>query len=449
MAIHITQNRNKKILIYTAIAVLTLLSIFCFNDKDCRDIVNWARYFIDTLIDGKLTSFAVYCNDMGLPNNYSVFSNIVCALFIAPVYIIDVIIGNLDVIIYCTFLKIIITGINVIIALVLSKICDKLCIIVNKETIFLLWFSFNLVQMKSIGNGQIDCIGILLMLIALYLFLEERYIAFSIVGGLSICFKAFPIILIACLLSYLFANKGIKAIRYALIVCAIPLLQKLIERFIFIDYDICEKVGFEYSNSNFINRLFAGNINIVISLPIALGVLLVIMIYVLRRNNLIELMDVLAITSIIFAVFFLLVWSHCQWYLYMLPLLLIIGLYAGLSSEFLLISIGFNVSQMIFNSVSTLYMRYSLFGLMVESEGEFDYNIMFSNISHIGEIAASIFFGCMIAMILYYVIKRMVNRRNVMPLREQNHLANSFLLWVLYVTTFVSESWFLIMYITG
>ena len=86
---------------------------------------------------------------------------------------------------------------------------------------------------------------------------------------------------------------------------------------------------------------------------------------------------------------------------------------------------------------------------MVESEGEFDYNIMFSNISHIGEIAASIFFGCMIAMILYYVIKRMVNRRNVMPLREQNHLANSFLLWVLYVTTFVSESWFLIMYITG
>ena len=140
MAIHITQNRNKKILIYTAIAVLTLLSIFCFNDKDCRDIVNWARYFIDTLIDGKLTSFAVYCNDMGLPNNYSVFSNIVCALFIAPVYIIDVIIGNLDVIIYCTFLKIIITGINVIIALMLSKICDKLCIIVNKETIFLLWF---------------------------------------------------------------------------------------------------------------------------------------------------------------------------------------------------------------------------------------------------------------------------------------------------------------------
>ena len=185
-------------------------------------------------------------------------------------------------------------------------------------------------------------------------------------------------------------------------------------------------------SSNFINRIFAGNVNIVISLPIALAVLLVIVIYVLRRNNLIEIIDVLAITSIIFAVFFLLVWSHCQWYLYMLPLLLIIGLYAGLSTEFLLISIGFNVTQMIFNSV----------------KGEFDYNIMFSNIGHIGEIAASIFFGCMLAMILYYVIKRVANIRNVKPLREQNHLTNGILLWVLYATTFISESLFLIMYIT-
>lgn len=448
MAIHITHNKNKKILIYTAIAVLTLLSIFCFNDKDCRDIVNWAKYFLDTLIDGKLTSFAVYCNDMGLPNNYSIFSNILCALLIAPVYIIDVIIGNVDVIVYCTFLKIIIAGINVIIAMMLCKICDKLSIAVDREIVYLLWFSFNLVQMKSIGNGQIDCIGILLMLIALYLFLEERYLAFSIVGGLSICFKAFPVILIVCLLSYLFANKGIKAIGHALLVCVIPLLQELIERFVFIDYDICERVGFEYSNINFINRIFAGNVNIVISLPIALAVLLVIMIYVLRRNNLIKIIDVLAITSIIFAVFFLLVWSHCQWYLYMLPLLLIIGLYAGLSTEFLLISIGFNVSQMIFNSVSTLYMRHSLLGIILKSEGEFDYNIMFSNIGHIGEIAASIFFGCMLAMILYYVIKRVANIRNVKPLREQNHLTNGILLWVLYATTFISESLFLIMYIT-
>ncbi|MCR4610531.1 MAG: hypothetical protein K5644_01400 [Lachnospiraceae bacterium] len=441
-------DRTRKIIIYIAIGLLTALSVFCFNDKDCLDISRWGKCFIDSLLDGEIRSYTIICNDLDLPNNYSAFSNIVCGIWILPVYIIDrLFAGGIQIAIYCTWVKLGVVVLNVLVAKLIHMILSLRGAKINIEYIFLIWFSFNLVQMKSIGNGQIDIIGILLMLLSLYFFFKKDYTKFALIGGAAICFKIFPIILVAVLLAYLPAEKGVKCIRYVILTAILPIVQKTIENVFFIDYNICERVGFEYSHANFMERIFGVQINALITPVIVISIVIVLLVYILRKNNFIDESDLLYLTCIIFFMFFLLVWSHCQWYLYALPLLLIAGLMYGITSEYMIMAIGFNISQMIYNSVTTLYMKRSLLGMFTDCNEEFDYNILFADIDHIGAYMGSAFFAFFLSMIIFSIVKRVQFKKDISPIRAQNIQTNSILMWVLFATTFISETVFLIKYL--
>ena len=431
---------KNKIIIFALVLLISLVSVFFFGGKDGEDIATWAATLLDSISELRLREFALMCNDMGLPTNYSAFSNIICAIWLLPVYLIGIIFHvNVSLFVYCTYLKIGIVIVNFIAVHFLYKSISRYNKDIREETVYLLWFSFNLVQQYSIGNGQIDIIGICLMLIALNCYFEGRYRAFSLIAGACLCFKVFPIILIAMVIAMLVADKGIKAVRYLIYILILPILQLVIEKVVFIDYDIAQYVGFEYSNSNFIDRLFEHDINISVSPIILVSVILFVLVYLLYKYSLINELDVLAVSALTYCLFFIMVRSHCQWYMYLLPLILIIGLYKGVTVEYMLLCLGFNVTEIVYNSVSTDSVDKSLYGYFVDNTGYFDYNVPLSKVAHAPEYVASIFFAFMFLFVIYYFVVRMRTAKNIVAKRVVPANASQVLLYVVYATTLLSE----------
>lgn len=447
MHVDISKRNIRGIIIIILISLLCFLSVFFFNGKDCQDITNWAIHLLDSVGSLRIREFALICNDANLPTNYSAFSNIVCGIWIAPIYIIGACFDiSIPLAVYCTWMKVGVCVLNILAALLLSGIIKRNSNSIKTEYVVLLWFSFNLVQQYSIGNGQIDIIGIVLFLVAFSFFLDNRLTAFSVISGICLCFKAFPILIIGMLFAYIFADKGVKVIKYVVLLCIFPVLQYTIEKVFFIDYDICERVGFEYSNANFIDRLFEGNVNISVSPVIMIFVILCVLVYLLGKGGLIDVFDALAMSALYFFIFFLLVESHCQWYMYLLPLILIIGIRYGMTSEFLLLCFGLNISQIIYNSSTTEFIGKSLYGIFKESTGEFDYNMLFTNVRHMPEYVASVFFAFMGLTVLYYVVTRVRIQKGIELKREQKEKVNAGLIYAIYTVTLLSELILIVMY---
>ena len=118
----------------------------------------------------------------------------------------------------------------------------------------------------------------------------------------------------------------------------------------------------------------------------------------------------------------------------------------GGTDEYLLLCLGYNVSQILYNPFDTSSMKDSLLGLFVSRDLSFSNNMIFS-IEHLSEYAASSFFAFMLLMVLYYPMKRIQDIKNIKPAREQNKWINHIIMCLIYITTLSNEILYLIKYI--
>ena len=141
--------KNRKIIVFTLIIIISAIPIICFNFYDCIDIAQWALNFLNCTVEGNIRNFAIYCYELGQTVNYGAFINIICAAWCIPIYIIDSLTAvNISIVIYCVWLKTGIFIVNFFIANVLFNILDKMEVKVDRSKVFILWFPLALCSLQ-------------------------------------------------------------------------------------------------------------------------------------------------------------------------------------------------------------------------------------------------------------------------------------------------------------
>lgn len=400
---------NEKLIVSLISGALACISILFFSHLDLEYISTWGVFLLEHIHHGELYNYAIDLFNMDYGTNYNLFQNVNVALWCLIPYLFSCITGMVvPMVVYRTLIKLVVAIIHCLCCRELYKVIIKLGFDHRKAFVSaLLYFCSPVVIIHGIGIGQIDGIGILFFLISLRLYLEKRYWLMSIVMGLTLLSKFFMIMFYVPLLLLNF-GKIKQYAKYLGLTITVIALDKILTRLLINNYSVQASV---HNTESFYPRLFHISFNyesVVIMLVLILcGICLMI-----GNRNIKKSYHWLLFPSMIFFVFFLFVFWHPQWIIYVLPILLIMGCYVANEWEYLLFYTGFTMGFALHSIINcntnwfnAILMTESILGRLVCEKDVYIGNKIIEDISpYIGNLGYTIFIASFALLILLFYL---------------------------------------------
>lgn len=252
---------KKRLLIFGA--VLTLLYGFLIGHPDGRTISTWAYDLLSSIPAGQFRNFPAYTYAMHEnATNYTLFDNLLTAIMLLPLYLIDRLFTlSLSVYAYAYFEKIFIVLATILSAKLFYDLLLRIKI--KKEDALLGVFIFltsAIVQLSVVGKGQIDIYSLVFCLLAANAFLDEKYVKMSLLFGLAILIKPFPVLIVLCNLLLNIKTYKNRVFLYGILTILPYGLDMLIRRILMPEYqkysDLTEQVSKELFGATRFESLF-------------------------------------------------------------------------------------------------------------------------------------------------------------------------------------------------
>lgn len=389
---------KKRTLIFAGI--LAGLPAFLINHIDSELITYWAIELIRHIQSGNLYHYAIDLYNQGKGINYSLWLDAVIALWELPLYtVLNWLHFPEHMIVYETWCKILIWIVNILTATEFYRVWKLFGRPDHEAKIgSCLYLVAPSVCLYGVGMGQVDCFGILFLLLSLRLMLEEKHEKAAVCAGISILCKFFSLmVIIPIFLLYGKFNK--KTIRCILFTGAILIVEKISTILLIKDYFVR---GSELNRDDFFPRLFFVSLN---GTSVFLVIIMLLCSFCLYKNlekKAEERMWISLSGSIVLA-FFLFVWWHSQWFLFAIAVILLqIILLEHKTYGYLLyfvLNTGFVMSQLRATKEFVpidLKTAESFIGRLLGIQQEISVNMRFPIPTYTAEIGRCILIVCML-----------------------------------------------------
>lgn len=351
---------------------MAIIAIVGISHMDLNYISLWAVSLLDHIKMGQLSSYANDLLNNNQGTNYNLFQNGSVAFWCLPLYLLNCLTQvEVSALVYQVWIKLIITVLQFVCARELYKIVMILKHDERKAWILaILYLGSPVVLIHGIGIGQIDVLGVLFFLLSIRLWLEKKMYKMALTMGFAILSKFFVLMFYVPWLLLQFRNIK-KYIKYIWITPVVVIVNSVITRFLIKDYGVQAGV---HNKTYFIPRLFA------IEVQEASVVLLLIMMLcasalAMNKRHWVKPYHYLLLPCLIYYVFILLVYWHPQWYMYVLPILLLMVGYLQNEEEFAFYYVGnglgftlYSLANFNTNEVNAMLVWNSLWGSRVSGK---------------------------------------------------------------------------------
>ncbi len=338
---------------------LSLCFIFTIGHVDCNTITTWGYDLLDSIRTGHFRAFPTYTYEMHqMPTNYSLFTNAITAVWLLPVYLIDMVSkGEIAMMVYDTWYKTFVCLVHFLNMYLFYKILTvKKYKDDDRLWAMIYYMASTVVLVTVLGKGQVDNIVLLLLLMGYLAYLNEKDISMSICFGLSLCIKPFSILLIVPFLILYMEKRGWKCLGYGMISVGIYIFEKIFSHLLMPDYEkmnaLTSQMFKEAFGSSRVEQLFAIRSNYVV-IYWAIAIVICFICYDLASKKKVKEYHYLLFPTLMFILFGILVSDTCYWFILIIPGLIVMGLKLKNREHFLLLYFLSNMGT----AVYTLFLE--------------------------------------------------------------------------------------------
>ena len=348
--------KGKLLFLWLYTIVLIIISMLLFNQLFDMSLTTWHTHdFLDCLFSGKISQFYSITAEKAANNqyfsnginmdaaSYSPFTYAVLSVVIFPIYIIIKILGITQIYsAYAEAIRLFMVGFSIWASMLLKKICDEANIGKAISTSTYYYFSSPIFIVCTLICNQYDVIAIIICLYAILAFMKGRHNLFSLLMGISACFKPFAIVAFFPII--LFKEKNLFGLLKKSLLALCPLL---ITNFLplLIDSGYRNIVGVREENFSFFSSLTDATIKgglSDISLFFLAYVILCGISYCMNNKVDDSFYKAMLLGLASYMVFFTFVKFNIHWMIYIFPFLSIVVLFSKNYERMLVMESGFS-----------------------------------------------------------------------------------------------------------
>ena len=312
---------EKKINIFLGCLAIAgcVFSAVMLGHMDLYVITLWGKQLLESVAQGTLYDYQYQLQELGYATNYSFFFNVISAIWLLPVHLISRYVTDLSIAFYCFWYKILLVIVNIRIAAIISNLCDEEKTIVEGNLAGILYLISCPVYVFSLGMGQVDCISVLFIMLALQRFKNKKAIEAGVLFGFAALIKPFVVFVFAPMFIYLFFHDIKNCIQVGIPTVIVYFFNAIGTKLLIEDYELGSA---NWNKAAFFPRLFFVKISNIPIYPVVVGFITVGCILMALKRKWDERHFVLFVL-LYFISFEILVPQNTQWFLYMLPFMII------------------------------------------------------------------------------------------------------------------------------
>ncbi len=424
---------NRYSIVLAAITgILSILYAFTISHVDCNTITTWAYDLLESVKIGELRDFPVYTYEThDMATNYTLFSNVINAIWLLPLYLIDVICGfDFSLIIYDVYYKVLVLAVMIISYIMMGKILNKTNFDAAKKNIGLYALgTSSILLMTVLGKGQIDMFDLLMVILAIYSYLNNKIEISFLFIGIGCLFKPFVLLLgVPYFLLMIGKSKG-KSVINGICLAAPYLIEKGITRLLMPRYNEMSKITSERFAEEFgtsrMEQIFQLHLNSVLVFIAAALIICFICLHIGIKGTATN-KDLLFYPLIMFVSFGIFVdfvaASATYWYAIIVPIMVIIGLQFEKIEDFLILNLGINVGIIFFiplaEKVFTPAMNFSMLHTLRKYDSPMSVLYGYDSVDYMKMMNATLFIICILLICGVFFFEQMISKKS--DIKETN-----------------------------
>lgn len=390
--------KTSRIILYTFV----LISTFCLCHEDAYDsIVPWALDFIRLIKQGRVFEFYTFTQGTGGVYNLMIIS--IVALWILPFHLMNKILNiSINIVYYVVWYKLLLVCALIISCMLFKKVLIKLRFTEEKSDLGVLMFAASpMVLIGNIGMGQIDIVGTVFIILAIYFILCKKNVLAFVMMSIAASLKYFAIII--AIPYILLKEKNIYKIIRNIIICVI----------VPISVEIISGIDTYYGKTkiNMANRVIEVSFNFVSLFLISFFCLLIFSYYTKIDNN--NRWNEVALPTSAFILFLMFIMIHPQWVVYGLPLIIIMILSLKNEALAVLLYLAASLGYLLYTicvwstSVTNYMVNKSLLRFLTGVSYDGPY---LQELTHIwnGELGKSTMMACVVMILVLFIYENVM-----------------------------------------
>lgn len=348
MIINQSVKRPQKIIFIIAI-IVSLCYIFTIGQWDMQTITGWGYDMLESIKLGIFSDYPWYTTvNRSMPSNYTMIANMTTALWLSPLYIIQTLLDKVfELEFYELWYKVFIGIIHFVNVYLINKVLIKLNVNINSRVeITSLYMLSSVILLAVIGQGQVDMISMLFVLLSFCFLIDGKYSIFALIIGISIIYKPFSLLIAVPILLLLISKTGVKVI-WNMILLALPYgLNLLITKILMPDYNryvrLVDEQCKEVVGTNRVEEMFSLRLNSVLVFFASVLIVCFICLY-LGLHKKAKFKHYLYMPVICFLTYALFVSPSTYWFILIMPTILLMGQAFDRKGEAYLLNLGINI----------------------------------------------------------------------------------------------------------
>ncbi len=332
-------------LLKVIIVFLIILSAFTLCNVD---LANWNMVWGKTLLEcirtGKVRDFALILEKNGTPTNYNIVLNLSFSVWEFPIYLIEMITGRvISYYIYAAWYKVLIIIVTIITLKRFRMIIGEIAPVYNRdyyiELCTFLYLLSPVLLLASIGQGQVDFLGNYFFVNAIYAFMKNNFRNMTLWISIALIVKGFALFFYFPVLILVFGKDLFRIFKHIIIAIIPAAISKVLSIVVFKDFKRIS--DYMSRNLDFTGRVFEESIQYT-SLFLLVCVIVCGGCYYISVSGKTKYYHYILSGSIIFIAFAMTINWHPQWWIYCLPIFIIIGCFYNSLESFLIYFLGMN-----------------------------------------------------------------------------------------------------------
>lgn len=413
---HKVGGKKGKQLIYIVIPLILIFG-FIYTNYDGTAITKWGVLLLDAIRDGNIRNYpARVLVEYGSATNYTLFVNAITAVWLCPAYLLCEFILHIDsLLVYEMWYKALLVLAVFLNVHVFGNVLEQLNFKKENIAIGKAFFMLSTITLVSaLGKGQVDVYGLFFFLKAIEYQLKHDNIKMSLSMGIAFLVKPLVLwIIIPCYI-LLLGREHIRTIAYAGI-CLLPFaLDKLVTIVIMPEYislsgETAQMLKKEFGGLSMFESMFYGGIND--TLPFWMIFIVVCFIcYYIATHNMAEEWHFCVFPVVILVAFSIFCSVSYHWFIYVLPILIIMVLRLSKKTDGYLLMLGLNTSLACYFLVGELLilmptLQGSVYGNMRDVK-YFGMQILQQYRWILFPVFKTAFFTCILLILGVYVFER-------------------------------------------
>lgn len=395
--------------------VISLLYIFTVSQIDNNTIAMWGYDLLSSIVDGAISRYPEYTYEIhSMPNNYSLFDSVITAVFLSPVFLVEYF-TNLVInsVIYDIWYKVLILAVHIIDIIILYYLLDALQFDRSKKFKgIILYMLSSIVCIGVIGKAQVDIFTVTFIMLGALFFIKKKYIYMSIFLGLAFLTKPFALLVIVPFYLLAISRFREKVFLYGIISIIPYVIDYTLTRILMPGYaemkELNARIYKEALGSTRVEELFSAQIG---SIYIYIAIALIICFIALRKgkNEKVTTTDYLFYPTLMYIAYGIFVSPSCNWFITIVPALIIMGLSFKNEEDFELLYFGCNIGVVIYIFFTERFFRpgisYTFISLLgLKNTSSHIYDLFSGEREIVYTIGSTIYLICMLIIcVIYYI----------------------------------------------